>query len=163
MHRSKQLGSRVQNIWPKFFSSQRYAAALKEINENITNNDANKNADYSEVPNYPEIKDLSFPARKRSQREDWRKQIRDVPTVEEKMIKINEPRYYGYKVVKLGDAKLPYDILPAMQHYTRTVFDQDTLKLKETDETKTKQLDAFVQAVRGDVQNGLEYVYDCLK
>ncbi|KAH8264734.1 hypothetical protein KR044_006936 [Drosophila immigrans] len=112
-------------------------------------------AEYTTEPEYPEIRDLSIKARKQQTAVDWHNEIRAVPTVEEKMIKLNMPRYYGYKVVDLTDKLLPYNALPLTQHYTRTVLEQQPAVAEEN-----VKLDALVKATREDVIEALEYAHD---
>ncbi|XP_033150249.1 28S ribosomal protein S30, mitochondrial [Drosophila busckii] len=111
--------------------------------------------DSTGVAQYPEIKDLSFKARKQEKAAEWHNEIRQVPTIEEKMIKVNLPRYYGYKVVDFNDTKVPYNALPLTQHYTRTVLEE--LPVAES------VMDQFVKSARSDAIEALEYAHDYYK
>lgn len=113
--------------------------------------------EYTDVPQYPPIHDLSFRARKKSEAQKWYEEIIKASTVEEKMIKINMPRYYGYKVIDLHDRCLPYNCLPALQHYTRTVLEKMPSKIG--DEVLANQVDA----IRTDVQDAIELACDCFR
>lgn len=114
-----------------------------------------ENDEFTEVAQYPEIKDLSFLARKEREALSWQEQIQKTATVEEKMIKINMPRYYGFKVVELHDERLPYNCLPAIQHYTRTLF--ESLPIESKDDEK---LLSYLTALKSDVQDALELAHD---
>ncbi|XP_037726460.1 39S ribosomal protein S30, mitochondrial [Drosophila subpulchrella] len=125
-------------------------------------------------PAYPEIRDPSFKARKQKDAADWHEEIRQVPTVEEKMIKINMPRYYGYKVVDFNDSKIPYNALPLTQHYTRTVVEDLELpspsasastspEVADQGDKSTSSEDALVKATREDVIEALEFAHDYYK
>jgi len=125
-------------------------------------------------PAYPEIRDPSFKARKQKDAADWHEEIRQVPTVEEKMIKINMPRYYGYKVVDFNDSKIPYNALPLTQHYTRTVVEDLELpspsasastapEVADQGDKNTSSEDALVKATREDVIEALEFAHDYYK
>ncbi|XP_030565992.1 28S ribosomal protein S30, mitochondrial [Drosophila novamexicana] len=119
-------------------------------------------SEYSAEPEYPAIRDLTFKGRKLQSAADWHEEIRQVPTVEEKMIKINMPRYYGYKVVDLNDTKVPFNALPLTQHYTRTMLEELPPKQAEPSEEKV-DLDATVKVARDDVIEALEFAHDCYK
>ncbi|EDX01832.1 39S ribosomal protein S30, mitochondrial [Drosophila yakuba] len=117
-------------------------------------------------PAYPEIQDTSFKARKQKDAANWHEEIRQVPTVEEKMIKINIPRYYGFKVVDFNDSKIPYNALPLTQHYTRTVLEDLPSKSAKTQDPEQKEQpseDALFTAARGDVIDALEFAHDYYK
>ncbi|XP_017082049.1 39S ribosomal protein S30, mitochondrial [Drosophila eugracilis] len=118
-----------------------------------------------EEPAYPEIRDLSFKARKQKATADWHEEIRQVPTVEEKIIKINIPRYYGFKVVDFNDSKIPYNALPLTQHYTRTVFeDLPTASTSEKVDSGDKMSeDSLIKTAREDVIEALEFAHDYYK
>uniref|UniRef100_A0A1A9VU90 Uncharacterized protein n=1 Tax=Glossina austeni TaxID=7395 RepID=A0A1A9VU90_GLOAU len=122
------------------------------VAQNLVSND-----DYTEIPQYPPIHDLSFRSRKESEAQNWHEEIMKVPTVEEKMIKINMPRYYGYRVVDLHDRCLPYNCLPALQHYTRTVFEEMPSKISD------EILENQVEIVRADIQDAIETACDCFR
>ncbi|XP_004518895.1 28S ribosomal protein S30, mitochondrial [Ceratitis capitata] len=120
-------------------------------------------SEYADEAIYPEIQDLSFKARKKRETQSWHDEIRKVPTVEEKMIKINMPRYYGFKVVNLNDTKLPYNCLPAIQHYTRTFYEDIKNTENAVEDSKlsdNQKLEEHVNLVKSDVKDAIEYVYD---
>lgn len=119
-------------------------------------------AEYTAEPEYPVIRDLSYKSRKLQTAAEWHEQIRQLPTVEEKMIKVNMPRYYGYKVVDLNDNKIPYNALPLTQHYTRTVLEELPTPQAKT-EDKKDDLDATVKMARDDIIEALEYAHDVYK
>uniref|UniRef100_A0A182JRH0 28S ribosomal protein S30, mitochondrial n=1 Tax=Anopheles christyi TaxID=43041 RepID=A0A182JRH0_9DIPT len=81
-----------------------------------------KEHEYTNQPVYPPIQDLSFPAKKKRERESWHQKIAKLSSVEEKLYEINMPKYYGYKMNMLTDDKFPYNIKPFMQYATRTCF-----------------------------------------
>lgn len=119
-------------------------------------------AEYTAEPEYPIIRDLSYKSRKQHTASEWHEQIRQLPTVEEKMIKVNMPRYYGYKVVDLNDTKVPYNALPLTQHYTRTVLEELPAHQNKPDGTKDS-LEATLQMARADIIEALEYAHDVYK
>lgn len=157
LRRGEQLRARLQA------ACCRYLSAKAEPQTSALSTDS----EYTAEPEYPVIRDLSFKGRKQQTVSDWHDEIRRVATVEEKMIKVNMPRYYGYKVVDFNDTKMPYNALPLMQHYTRTVLEQEQVPspAEATTETNDKKqnLDAIVKAAREDVIEALEYAHDVYK
>ncbi|KAH8287095.1 hypothetical protein KR054_002488 [Drosophila jambulina] len=134
-----------------------------------TQRDNGADEEYTAQPVYPEIRDLTYKARKERTAADWHEEIRQVPTVEEKLIKINMPRYYGYKVVDFNDTKIPYNALPLTLHYTRTVLEKAPPALQEDAESEKKAPasagadDALFKAAREDVIEALEFAHDYSK
>ncbi|KAH8386570.1 hypothetical protein KR093_001238 [Drosophila rubida] len=149
LRRGEQLRARLHALCRRCLSAKTQAKTLANTADDV---------EYSAEPEYPEIRDLSFKARKQQLAVDWHNEIRAVPTVEEKMIKLNMPRYYGYKVVDLTDNLVPYNALPLTQHYTRTVLEQQPATVEED-----AKLDALVKATREDVIEALEYAHDLYK
>ncbi|KAH8421486.1 hypothetical protein KR009_009693 [Drosophila setifemur] len=118
--------------------------------------------EYLAEPEYPEIRDLTFKARKQRDAAEWHEEIRQVPTVEEKLIKINMPRYYGYKVIDFNDNKTPYNALPLTQHYTRTVMEERVpAATKEPKVGAEAKEDDLFKSVREDAIEALEFAHDC--
>lgn len=72
---------------------------------------------------YPPI-DAVTPTRKRElKRLKVYEDVRKLNTIEEKIIKINMPKYYGYEMMMLGDDRYVYNCLPYIQHWTRTLYE----------------------------------------
>ncbi|KAJ4433110.1 large ribosomal subunit protein mL65 [Periplaneta americana] len=76
--------------------------------------------EYTDTPQYPPILDTSYEARKRREKSEWHEQIKSLKTVEEKLMKINMPRYYGWRTTMFEENDIPYNCLPLVQHATRT-------------------------------------------
>ncbi|KAH8263976.1 hypothetical protein KR026_009978 [Drosophila bipectinata] len=108
-------------------------------------------------PYYPEIQNVSLKARQQNNAEDWHKEIYQVPTVEEKILKINMPRYYGYKVVNFSDTKTPYNALPVTQHYTRTVTEKFQTPITGFTEKNSERI---FTAARKEAIEAVEFSYD---
>ncbi|XP_030381539.1 28S ribosomal protein S30, mitochondrial [Scaptodrosophila lebanonensis] len=125
-------------------------------------------SEYTDTPEYPPIRDLNFKSRKRQEATDWHEEIRKVPTIEEKIIKLNMPRYYGYKVVDLTDTKIPYNALPLTQHYTRTAFEELSAPtpvpapapVPPAEGGADDKFEAFVKTARADVIDAVELAHD---
>lgn len=116
--------------------------------------------EYTEKPEYPEILDQSHEAKVLRKKQSWYDKIKKLETIEEKQIKINMPRYYGYKVVALNDTRIRYNSLPMIQHYTRTLFER-TDKVPET--LESEQLNSLVKSVSGEFQESVEYAIQYFK
>ena len=113
---------------------------------------ANSEDGYSATPNYPPIIDTSRKGKKLRDHESSCKQIRKLNTVEEKMIKFNMPRYYGFRTVLVSSRKFPYDSLPFIQYITKTAMIDElpdvysTLKEESasiTEEIKSQVIDVL--------------------
>lgn len=84
--------------------------------------DLRKEEEYTDQPNYPEILDVSATAVKARSLAAYHESLKDIKTVEEKIFKLNMPKYYGWKSVQLLEHSIPLQSLPFMQHTTRTHF-----------------------------------------
>ncbi|KAG8225414.1 hypothetical protein J437_LFUL004614 [Ladona fulva] len=71
---------------------------------------------------YPEIEDTSYLPTKQRERKKWHEKIKSLSTVEEKLIEVNMPSYYGFRCVDLSEGVIPYDSLNFTQSITRTYF-----------------------------------------
>lgn len=116
--------------------------------------------EYTEKPEYPEILDTSHESKVLRKKQSWYEQIKNLKTVEEKQIKINMPRYYGYKVVALNDTRVRYNSLPMIQHYTRTLFQGND---KLPDASESEQVNSLVKAISGEFQESVEYAIQYFK
>lgn len=108
-----------KNILRKVKSSSfRYCSSAAYINasENVP--------EVSPKVEYPPIEDLSTKAKKERIKAAWHKEVENVQTIEEKLLKINVPYYYGLRTIPLND-KYVYNCLPYMQHWTRTQIEKD--------------------------------------
>ena len=77
-------------------------------------------SEFTSEPVYPPILDLSYEAVKDRKIEEIAQKITNLPTVEEKLIELNEPKYYGWWACRLRERQIPYDALPFTQFATRT-------------------------------------------
>ncbi|ENN71725.1 hypothetical protein HUJ04_006196 [Dendroctonus ponderosae] len=94
--------------------------------------------EYTASPQYPPILDLSYKKKLDRSFEKNRTEIRNVKTVEEKQLKLNMPRYYGFKTFMFHEDHIPYNCLPIAQHITKTHLIQD------------KELPAYYQNVSAE-------------
>lgn len=77
-------------------------------------------SEYANEAVYPPIVDLSFEAVRDRKIENQARKITSLSTVEEKLIELNRPKYYGWWACQLNDQVFPYDSLPFCQYATRT-------------------------------------------
>lgn len=78
--------------------------------------------EYTSNPHYPPIVDISYEARRQRRLEAEHEEYKQVGTVEEKLFKLNLPKYYGYKSLILSEENMPYNCLGLIQHATRTAL-----------------------------------------
>uniref|UniRef100_A0A1Y1M8U9 28S ribosomal protein S30, mitochondrial n=1 Tax=Photinus pyralis TaxID=7054 RepID=A0A1Y1M8U9_PHOPY len=76
--------------------------------------------EYTKTPQYPEIVDLAPFEVKKQDAQDYYETIKAVKTVEEKQIKLNMPKYYGFKCFMLHENAIPYNNLNLTQYLTKT-------------------------------------------
>ncbi|XP_042879584.1 28S ribosomal protein S30, mitochondrial-like isoform X2 [Penaeus japonicus] len=84
------------------------------------NHNAASLSEYTDVPEYPEILDENREARKRRKTEAWHQKITGLPTLEQKLMELNMPKYYGYWSCRLHDAKPTLQGTPFTRYATRT-------------------------------------------
>lgn len=109
--------------------------------------------EYSEKPEYPPILDTSYEARKQRKKERYHEEYKEVGTVEEKLIKINLPKYYGWKSVILNETDIHYNSLGMSQYITRT-----DLKINDAMPEFYKKNDELVTKIAEKVKNEVEDV-----
>lgn len=79
--------------------------------------------EYTKEPEYPKILDLSEKAIKRREVQAWHDEVKNVTTIEGKLIKVNMPKYYGFKCHMFREKEgHRYNCLPFYRQWTRTVF-----------------------------------------
>lgn len=110
---------------------------------------------------YPPILDLSYRARRKKRYENWHNKIKKLETVEEKLIGINMPHYYGWKSLCLEEGKIPYNSLKHAQYITRTHVTNDN-KLPDFYDLMitTERLDALVQTIKNHIENVIIFEYN---
>lgn len=113
--------------------------------------------EYTKEPQYPPILDISHKAQKERQRQKWYDKVECANTVEEKLIAINMPRYYGFKSVMLNDNTFRYNSLPFFKYTTRTsLFDTG---LPESYNKFNEKVDGLLGQVKSDVEDAVLFEY----
>ncbi|XP_044740676.1 28S ribosomal protein S30, mitochondrial [Chrysoperla carnea] len=108
----------------------------------------------TKLPEYPPIYEVSERARRERKFEDWTEQIKNLHTVEEKLMKINMPKYYGWESVVLNDTKIPYNALSFIQHCTRTHIIHGA-ELPNFYKKIESNLDAVIKDIKSEIENAL--------
>lgn len=127
-----------------------------------TNAQPNPKDEYTEKPNYPEILDISYKARKLREAQSWHEEVKNLKTIEEKIIKLNMPRYYGHKCVMLEGNRFPYNCIQLTQHYTRTAFEEVT-DLPETYKKSAATIDSFLKSVKDNIEEAIGFTTACFR
>lgn len=63
-------------------------------------------SEYTATPAYPAVEDLSRAAKRRRQKEEWHAKVTGLPTVEQKAVELNMPKYYGHWSCHVHDTKV---------------------------------------------------------
>lgn len=114
-------------------------------------------------PIYLPIEDLSSKSKWKKRKQAWHDEIKSLETVEEKLFKINIPRYYGWKSVILNEHVVPYNSLSYAQYITRTHIVKDSgLPAYYNNVISTEQLDTMVQAIKSDIEDNIIFEY-CIR
>lgn len=114
--------------------------------------------EYNEVAEYPPIEDTSYKARKLKKIESWHEKVKNLGTMEEKLMELNMSRYYGHKCVMINDQKYPYNCLPFIQYCTRTDFKQSE-SLPESYKENDEKTGNFLKLIQSDIEDALQFEY----
>ncbi|XP_046752870.1 39S ribosomal protein S30, mitochondrial [Diprion similis] len=108
----------------------------------------------SEIPQYPKICDVSFKGKLRSKHEAYHQEIQNLNTVEEKLMKLNMPRYYGWQCLNVCESSVPYNAELMAQFTTRTHIVREPGLPKYYDRIMSSdKLDAAVQQVKKRIED----------
>ncbi|XP_012281803.1 28S ribosomal protein S30, mitochondrial [Orussus abietinus] len=114
----------------------------------------------SKVPEYPPILDVSYLAQKQRQREQAANEVKVIKTVEEKLFKLNIPRYYGWNTLNLEEGKICYNSLPFAQYITRTHVKSDSdLPSCYNDSIESDVLNVLVDGIKDKIKNAILFEY----
>lgn len=102
---------------------------------------------------YPPILDMSKKAKLLREEIAWHEEVKKLNTIEEKLIKVNMPKYYGWRAIVLNDKSIPFNALPYIKQYTRTQFEEGLPK--EWCKHSPEQLDAMVNDVKKHIEDAL--------
>ncbi|XP_075220576.1 mitochondrial ribosomal protein S30 [Lycorma delicatula] len=105
-------------------------------------------------PNYPPIEDLSPAALKKKERFTLHEKYRKLNTIEEKLMALNFPRYWGWETIVLKEGELPYNFLPFAKYVTRTHF-KETLTLPLNNCTPDIDPKDLVNVIKSQIQDAI--------
>lgn len=116
--------------------------------------------EYTNTPQYPKILDLSHKERLKRKKLSEHDAIKAVKTVEEKQIKLNMPRYYGFKRYVFHEDKINFNALPLVQHITRThLIESDDLPGFYSD----VNVDLFCERIKNQAEEAILLEYEGYK
>lgn len=118
-------------------------------------------SEYTDEAVYPPIMDNSRDAIKAREKNEWHMKIKRIGTIEEKLIEINVPKYYGYKCVMLSEKEFPYNTMRFLQYATNTEFVEESHA--SSGEEETKKVDNFLNLIKSDVEDAFEFELDGYK
>ncbi|KAK0181570.1 hypothetical protein PV327_003843 [Microctonus hyperodae] len=125
---------------------------------------SNSNEIIPEEVEYPPIQDISYKARWRRFRETWHEEVKQVKTVEEKMIKINMPRYWGFRCMMYDEGKIVYHELPHAQFVTRTYVASDTQLPSYYDNViEPEKLNKLCEEIKKSIEDGIVFQMSSFK
>lgn len=112
--------------------------------------------EYTDEAQYPPILDLSYDANKLRKVQSWHEKIKSLNTIEEKLMELNMPRYYGYPCMMLNDRKFPYNSMPFIQYCTRTHFKEN---LPDFYNGFSEKSQSFLGLIKSDIEEALEFEF----
>lgn len=106
---------------------------------------------------YPPILDVAPKAVADREKLAWHTEVKNLNTIEEKLLKVNMPYYYGLRTTPLENDEYHYNCLPYFQHWTRTQYEDGIPETwcKQT----TEQIDLFVAAVKEQIIDAIAFQY----
>ncbi|CRK97810.1 CLUMA_CG011186, isoform A [Clunio marinus] len=119
-----------------------------------------ENAETSEVV-YPEILDQSLKARGARKTFEWHEKIKKIGTIEEKIIELNMPKYYGWKCLMLENKFYPYNTFPFFKYVTNTEFHEQPQTARN--EKESKQIESYLTLMKSELQEAIEFEIDGYK
>lgn len=138
----------VFRLKPGISTLRRYCAA-----QNV----ARTSNEITDTVKYPPIVDNSKEARLERKKIEWHEEVKMVKTIEEKLIKVNMPAYWGLRTTPLANDEYCYNSLPYFQHWTRTQYESGLPSgwCKRTPE----EIDGLVNNIREQVIEAISFQY----
>ncbi|KAI4503875.1 hypothetical protein M0802_001278 [Mischocyttarus mexicanus] len=116
------------------------------------------------APVYPPILDMSLKSRRKREYAVWHNEIKKIKTVEEKLFKINMPRYYGWKSLILKEHFVPYNSLEHAQYITRThVIQERGLPDFYNNVMTNEELDSILNNIKSTIEDIIAFEYSSRK
>lgn len=105
---------------------------------------------------YPPILDVSVRGKHERETLEMHKKIQALHTVEEKLIALNVPRYYGWESIVLNEGKVPYNFLPLVKSTTKTQLHQVQNECVSAPLTEEK-LKQILEGIKNQLEKILVY------
>lgn len=106
---------------------------------------------------YPPIVDNSKKMVAEREKLAWHEKVKNCPTIEEKLIKVNMPAYWGLRTTPLVNDEYHYNCFPYFQHWTRTQYEYglpaDWFK------SSGDVIDDLVKNIRDQVMEAISFQY----
>lgn len=119
------------------------------------------NNEVTTAPVYPPIQELTPKKKRERRRLEWHEAVKKLNTIEEKLIKVNMPKYWGYQMMKLYDDFFAYDCLPYIQHWTRTLYEDGVPK--DWCKRSTEEIDKHVNLLMGPIEEAISVLHHDLR
>lgn len=110
-----------------------------------------------EKVSYPPIVDRSKKAVIERVKISWHEAVKNVKTIEEKLIKVNIPAYWGLRTTPLENDEYHYNCFPHFQHWTRTQY-EDGLP-SGWFKRSTEEVDGLVNKIREQIIEAVSFQY----
>ncbi|XP_034943011.1 39S ribosomal protein S30, mitochondrial [Chelonus insularis] len=135
----------------KYLSVTKYYCRFESIAATTTN-------EVAQIPAYPPIEDVTFAAKWQRNIAKYHEAVKNIKTIEEKTIKINMPRYWGFKCMMIHEDKVVYNNLPMIQYITRTHVSEE-LKLPSYYDTLLSEetLNSLVQEIKPSFEDAVAF------
>lgn len=106
---------------------------------------------------YPPILDESANAVREREKRAWHETVKNVKTIEGKLIKVNMPAYWGLRTTPLENDEYHYNCFPHFQHWTRTQYETGLPNgwFKRTPE----EIDGLVNDIREQIIEAISFQY----
>lgn len=122
-----------------------------------TQNAIEKSPINAEKVEYPPIIERTRKAYKEREKIAWHEAVKNVKTVEEKLIKVNIPAYWGLRTTPLENDEYHYNCFPHFQHWTRTQY-EDGLP-KTWFKRSAEEIDGMVNSIREQIIEAISFQY----
>lgn len=122
-----------------------------------TENAVEKSPILKEKVSYPPILERTKKAQKEREKIAWHEAVKNVKTIEEKLIKVNIPAYWGLRTTPLENDEYHYNCFPYFQHWTRTHY-EDGLP-NGWFKRSTEEVDGLVNKIRDQIIEAVTFQY----
>lgn len=122
-----------------------------------TQNAVDKSESNAKKVEYPPIMELTSKAFKEREKIAWHEAVKNIKTIEEKLIKVNMPAYWGLRTTPLENDEYHYNCFPHIQHWTRTQY-EDGLP-NSWFKRSAEEIDGLVNSVREQILEAVSFQY----